>query len=84
MTNADVSAIALEGLIKDAKNPFTGHPLHTGTEKSSGVIITSTHNWVPSQHGKNTFSIAAGDWFLVKDNIFDEGNWRQVKIKKGQ
>lgn len=82
MTNADVPSIATAAIIADAKNPFTAKSLNSPGVKDGGVVITSTHNWVPNQHSKNTFSIAAGDWYLVKNNIFDEGNWQQIKIKK--
>lgn len=81
MTNADTPALALKDLVPNPINPFTNKPL-TLSNKLDGVLLTSTKNWMPSQHGKFTFSIAKGDWYRVKDNIFNEDNWQQVVIKK--
>lgn len=73
MTNADVPTMAVEGLIEDAKNPFTGNEI-TDQAKYVGeqYIIASTEYDVNINNG-NTFIPAP--WYSVKDNIWDKNNW---------
>jgi len=81
MTNADVPTLAVKDVIPNPVNPFTGKKI-TSDGRKKLVILTSTKNWIPSQQNKNTLSVAPENWFSVHDNIFDENNWAQVKVKQ--
>ncbi|MDR2865459.1 MAG: membrane protein insertase YidC [Spirochaetaceae bacterium] len=69
MTQADVPLIALDGLIKNPKNPWTGQALES--RKENGVTITSV--------SVLKFSIEPDEWLTVHDDIFKPENWRMVK-----
>ena len=81
MTNADVPTIAVSHLPKDLqKNPFTGKNI-SNEEKNSGINITISRKWNPSDHTKKNkylFNIEKDEVVHVKDNIFDAKNWTQV------
>lgn len=73
MTNADVPALAVEGLIDHAVNPFTGKPI-TNDEKTAHdqfIIMSSKINL--SENNGTTF--LPDRWASVKENIWDSGNW---------
>lgn len=78
MTNADVPAIALNGIVERPVNPFTGKEIRTippEEKKASGIVLT--HNWRPGGNGLNTFKVPDADWYTIEKNIFDAANWQQ-------
>jgi len=77
MTNADVPEIAIQGIIPNAANPFTGKIL-TSESKKSGVTVSDTPLSMPYQHTKYKFNITSDQWFHVHDNIFDPNNWEKA------
>ena len=81
MTNADVPAIVLKGIVEAPKNPFTDTPINEDYKKS-GVIITKGDVFMP-YHSKSEyeFTIADEDWIHIKDNIFIDSNWQKYKTK---
>lgn len=74
MTNADTPALAVEGIIPNAKNPFTGVPL-VPIDKNEFIKIL--HNSPESTRiRKNSqFSAEKDEWLTVKDDIFVNENW---------
>ncbi len=74
MTSADVPSLALEGLLENPKNPFTGNPIDMKM-KEDGAIVTTSHSHQPVQQLSQAFRISDDDWWLVKDNIFIDENW---------
>ena len=73
MTNADVPALAVQGVIKDPVNPFTGKTINSDEKTAhSQFIITSTDWGVDSNNG-NTFKPSG--WVAVRDDIWDRDNW---------
>jgi hypothetical protein len=74
MTNADVPCLAVENIVKDPRNPFTGKIL-TNDQKREGVFITNNHLSMAHHHDKNIFKINENQWIFVHDNIFDGNNW---------
>ena len=77
MTNADVPTLALEGIVENPKNPFTGNPVNSDA-KANGVYITTDDIFMP-HHGKSDYIFTVRDdlWYHVKDNIFVDSNWTQ-------
>lgn len=81
MTNADVPTIALEGIVDDPVNPYTGNPINSDM-KNGDLYVSYSLNydeelWNPDQNAGNTF-IYDDDciWFkVINQNIFDEDNW---------
>lgn len=77
MTNADTPVLATQGLIKNAKNPFTGKVLKDTVNKEE-VHPLIGHNWQVEANQGNTFGI--NFYFAVHDNIFDINNWSTKRI----
>ncbi|MDR2768839.1 MAG: YidC/Oxa1 family membrane protein insertase [Treponema sp.] len=77
MTNADVPLLALKGIVEKPVNPFTGKIL--AESKSGGALITINHIPMAYQHDKYVFKIKKDQWVLVRDNILEENNWRQIE-----
>lgn len=78
MTNADVPAMALEGVADSAVNPFTGNPVDVGEEiKKDRLMLLDTD---PVQYA-DRFTHQSGAWFSVTDSIFDPGNWKFEGIR---
>jgi hypothetical protein len=77
MTQADVPMLALDGLINDPRNPFTGNRIKA--DKKDGVTITTSHRFYPTDHGKYRFKIDGHEWLHVHTNIFDPANWEKVE-----
>jgi hypothetical protein len=73
MTNADTPFLAADGLIPDARNPWTGTLIEP--DKENGVTITTSTLWGPDLHSKYAFKAAASDFLRVHTNIFDPANW---------
>ena len=74
MTNGDSPLFALDGIIENPVNPFTGTPLKTN--KDNGVTIATINALSTYRHGRYVYNIGKNQWLHVKDNIFDPDNWR--------
>jgi hypothetical protein len=74
MTNADVPALALKGIIEDPVNPFTGNKISMEPKKE-GIFVTTNHRPMAQDHGKNQFTIENDQWIYVHDSIFNKNNW---------
>lgn len=76
MTNADVPLIAMEGLLNNPLNPFTGHPI-TGEDKYAGELhIFGSRIWDTLENNGNTF--LPGLWYGVSGDFFDAASWRKL------
>ena len=78
MCNADVPFLATEGLIENPVNPYTGNPITSEENKENGLILTSNTKHRAREHKKNNFDISDNEWYVVKDNIFDNENWSKL------
>ena len=78
MCNADVPFLATEGLIENPINPYTGNPITSKENKENGLILTSNRKHRVREHGKINFNISDDEWYVVKDNIFDNDNWSKL------
>lgn len=73
MTNADTPMLALQGLIDNPVNPFTGKAI-TNTPKLEGEQHVMT--WGPFEISRNNGkTFLPGDWFAVKDDVLNRKNW---------
>ncbi|MCR4871627.1 MAG: membrane protein insertase YidC [Atopobiaceae bacterium] len=80
MTNADTPTIALEGIVENPVNPYTGNPI-TNEDKytQDQLVTTSWHHNVESNHRGTVFETGDGYWYSVHDNIFEPENWTLVQ-----
>lgn len=78
MTNGDVPLLALEGLVENPMNPFTGNPMDDTAKKEGRLYITTAENY--DQNPENTIDMTGGVWYTITgENIFDKNNWKKVE-----
>ncbi len=65
MTNADTPAIAMEGLIHDPVNPYTGNPINSDQKKERDQYIYADDNY----------------YWAVNNNIYDLNNWKYTYLE---
>ncbi|MCQ2397676.1 MAG: membrane protein insertase YidC [Sphaerochaetaceae bacterium] len=73
MTNADSPTLAVNGLF-NAVNPFTGKEIN-----NKNKFVMPQPIFVNGHQSATKFGVGNGEWWTVKDNIFDPTKW--VKIK---
>lgn len=78
MTNADTPAIATQGIIENAKNPFTQTPYDMKKEKSEFVKIAYAPAQSTRWRDEKTLFIPNNAWYTVHDDIFKAENWQQI------
>ncbi|MCR4643393.1 MAG: hypothetical protein K5697_15370, partial [Lachnospiraceae bacterium] len=82
MCNADVPALATDGLMEDPRNPFTGTPLD-GEGKKNGVAVTLSDNGSikGALLGENGYAVDTSDrpWYRVSEDLFDPSCWTKIR-----
>lgn len=82
MTNADVPALAMQGIIEHPVNPYTGNVVDS-SDKERGALVCTEHIFMPQQNDSNyVFTASPDKWWRVKGNIFKSENWTQ-EIQEG-
>ena len=76
MTQADVPTLAVKDIIKNPINPFTGKIIDNSEKYAHDQLITSSHNYNPSNG--TTFDTSDGSWFSIHDDIFKQNNWKKL------
>jgi len=77
--NADTPSIAMEGLIRNKVNPYTGKRIRTFREDKHPELVQvdiKNKDWKIDRNNGNIFLPAY--WFTVKDNIYDPNNWKYL------
>ena len=73
MTNADVPALAMENLIRDPVNPFTGKVISSDEKYRHDQFIIMALKWGTLDSNDNTFPPKG--WAGVHDSIWNRDNW---------
>ena len=81
MTNADVPSISVNELIENPINKNTGNII-TSENKKENIIIARGNTWSPDDQNKNTYKLNDNDWFLLKDDITNPSNWKQITYEQ--
>lgn len=77
MTNADTPTLALDGLIDEPVNPFTGKAITDAAKEVEEYHIFNTNFNSPKDNDGNTF--LPGNWYaLTGQNVFDVSAWRSL------
>ena len=76
-TNADVPYLAVEGLMEDPVNPFTGNPIIRNTDYDEPLYVFASHECYITSNNGNTF--LPGPWYIVRDDMRDIGNWESAE-----
>ena len=75
MTNGDTPALAVNGLIENPENPFTGNPLDAH-EKQDEVKVFYSDEWNTDINNGNAF--LPGKWYTVSKDPYDMKNWNYL------
>lgn len=84
MTNADVPVIALEGIIEDPVNPYTGNPIDSESKSEDQYVAYCPNDdemyWNPDYNQGNTFNYSDDTiWFrVISGDIYNADNWIQT------
>lgn len=73
MTNGDVPTLAMQDIIKNPINPFTGNVIDSGRKEGKQFIILSWE-WDTNTNNGNTFLPAK--WYSVHDDMRKKENWK--------
>ena len=76
MTNADVPSIAMDGIIENPTNPFTGASINMDAKKGK-LYVTASHNFA-ADNTRYTLDVSDGNWYKVTPgDIYDPVNWER-------
>ncbi len=78
MTNADVPTMALEGIVEDPVNPFTGNPINSDRKKEGPIVVIGNKIEVNAETDM-VFDDPSIPWYSVHDDIFDPSNWELLR-----
>ena len=73
MTNADVPMLAMDGLIDDPINPFTGNKITNSEKYAHDQFIILSEEYDVEVNNGNTF--LPSKWASVHTNLWDRNNW---------
>lgn len=76
MTTGDAAVSAVEGVIEDPVNPFTGKKLDNKEKTAHDQYVTASYDWDTLENSGNQF--LPSDWYAVHDNVWEKSNWRKV------
>ena len=76
MTNADTPVMALDGIVDDPVNPFTGNPIDSSAKDAPEMHLFASNEWHVDINNGNEFM--PGEWFSVHDDVSDEANWEYL------
>ena len=79
MTNADVPTLAMDDLIADPVNPFTGNPVNTAEKTAHPQYIILSDEWQIEVNNGETFLPA--QWASVEKDWRDADNWKVCEEK---
>ncbi len=74
MTNADTPSLAMDGIINDPVNPFTGQLIDSGDKANKQMVLAD--NFFDTD--AYTFLKPGQNWYSVKDDIRDRDMWKKT------
>ena len=79
MTNADTPILAMDGIIENPVNPFTGNATTNEEKYAHPQIVTTSKNWRVDNRDDVTQLLSKKEtWLTVEDNIFDPNSWTVI------
>ena len=77
MTNGDVPTLALENLIRNPINPFTGKQINNQEKTAHKQHVYYSNSYSVTENNGTTF-IPDGRWFSVSEDMRDKNNWQEI------
>lgn len=81
MTLADIPTIAMEGIIENPVNPFTGLEVNNNEKYAHPQEITYSDEYRIDVNNGYKFIDDGKGWYSVHDNILDASNWEYIGTK---
>lgn len=78
MTNADVPTIAVENVIENPVNPYTGKPINNN-RKFEGPMVVVGEKFDFDEDTQTVFDAPSLPWYSVHDDIFNPDNWKLIR-----
>ncbi len=76
MTNADVSLLAMEGIIENPVNPFTGNEINDDIKKNQDQKITTSRLYSVHDNNGTVFDTSDFPWMtFTPGDVKDRDNW---------
>jgi hypothetical protein len=76
MTNADTCFMAVDGVIDNPINPFTGNVLNCHEKYEDKIRVTGSD--VFNFYVNNGYTFVPSDWYSVSGNPYDKTNWEYL------
>lgn len=76
MTNGDVPTLAMDGIIENPVNPFTGKKIDSSEKNAHVQYVITSDDWDIEENNGNTFKPSS--WYSVHDDMRDINNWELV------
>lgn len=73
MTNADVPTLAVNNLIENATNPYTGKAITNDEKYAHPQFIICSNDWETSKNNGNTY--LPSRWASVQNDLWNRENW---------
>lgn len=73
MTIADVPTLAMEGVIEDPVNPFTGKVINNDEKYAHDQFVSLSRGWSVKHNNGNVFYPSL--WASVNGSPWDPDNW---------
>lgn len=73
MTNGDVPTLAVEGLIDNPVNPFTGKAINNDEKTAHDQYVLGSFEWNTQSNNGNVY--LPGLWLSVHDDMRNKNNW---------
>ena len=77
MTNADTPALATEGIIENARNPFTNNVFAVRDKRNYVKIAYPMNESLRIRHNPQWKINPEDYWTVDGDNVYDESAWRK-------
>lgn len=79
MTTGDVPTLAMQDVIEDPVNPFTGNAISSDDKYNKDMRVTLSHKFYLKDQDPagGTLDTSDGPWYTVKDDIFNKANWKK-------
>ncbi len=74
MTTADVPLLALDTILEEPLNPFTGNPLSSESKSERAQYILTGTDFRTGE--LDAYRFLPGKWFSVSGSIYDKANWQ--------
>ena len=76
ISNADTPYIAMDNLVNNPQNPYTGNDIETFDEQSTEPELIYTFDYQTDKNNGNVF--LPSNWFTLRDNFYAEENWKYI------